>query len=347
MKKRIIPLALALLMVVALIPSALAAGSTVTQVFDIRGGRNVTLEFTNVTSQVVKDYSMATAPDIAFAKNTTVIYCDAPTTITLRPNNGEEHAAVIALPYLYNVAEDSIKWDLKYYEALYTYDNNGNISSWEYYTTEKSDTPYITMSIGNQTFAYALADGSSITFTQPGEYPLDIIVDGSKSEGYPICIVVGSNAHTEPSPEPAPTPAPAPSPTATPNAAKVILDGKETAFDAYTINQENYFKLRDVAYVFNSTRVQFDVALVNSVITLTSKVAYKPDGSEMKSKGTVIKTPVLNKSKIILDGKEVELTAYTIDGNNYFKLRELAQAFDFYVGYDGTITIDTSKTYAA
>jgi len=62
------------------------------------------------------------------------------------------------------------------------------------------------------------------------------------------------------------------------------------------------------------------------------------------------KTAVPTSSKILLDGKEVAFTAYNIDGNNYFKLRDIGQAFDFGVDWDGarnTIVIDTGKGYAA
>jgi hypothetical protein len=40
---------------------------------------------------------------------------------------------------------------------------------------------------------------------------------------------------------------------------------------------------------------------------------------------------------------------YEIDENNYFKLRDIAESFDFRVSYDGLtnkIVIDTSKPYA-
>lgn len=142
-------------------------------------------------------------------------------------------------------------------------------------------------------------------------------------------------------------PAPVSALVAAPNASAIVVDGEIVSFDAYTINSENYIKLRDVAYTLNGTRVQFNVSY-DGMINITSGTAYTPDGSEMKSKGTANKTPVLNKAKIMLNGKEVELTAYTIDGNNYFKLRELAQTFDFGVGWDGstsTITVDTSVPY--
>ena len=48
------------------------------------------------------------------------------------------------------------------------------------------------------------------------------------------------------------------------------------------------------------------------------------------------------------DGSEVQFTAYHIEGNNYFKLRDIGEAFDFGVDWDeaaATIRIDTSKGY--
>ena len=48
------------------------------------------------------------------------------------------------------------------------------------------------------------------------------------------------------------------------------------------------------------------------------------------------------------DGAEVQLTAYNIGGNNYFKLRDIGAAFDFGVEWDGaqnSIVIDPTKSY--
>jgi hypothetical protein len=53
-------------------------------------------------------------------------------------------------------------------------------------------------------------------------------------------------------------------------------------------------------------------------------------------------------SKIYLDGEETAFDAYLINGNNYFKLRDIMQIFDVYVGWDDeteTITLDISNSY--
>ena len=75
---------------------------------------------------------------------------------------------------------------------------------------------------------------------------------------------------------------------ATPTAATVMVDGRVVAFDAYNIDGNNYFKLRDLAYTLNGTAKQFSVEWDgdNNAINLTGGKAYEPDGSEMAAKGT-------------------------------------------------------------
>jgi len=137
---------------------------------------------------------------------------------------------------------------------------------------------------------------------------------------------------------------------ASPTSSTVLVNGTKVAFDAYNINGNNYFKLRDLAYTLNGTVKQFEVGYDSATraITLTSGKSYTTDGSEMIGKGAGNKDASPTTSKIYMDGKEVQFTAYNIGGNNYFKLRDIGAAFDFGVDWDGaaqTISIDTSKIY--
>jgi uncharacterized protein YkwD len=53
-------------------------------------------------------------------------------------------------------------------------------------------------------------------------------------------------------------------------------------------------------------------------------------------------------STVLINGVEVSVEAYNIDGSNYFKLRDIGQAVDFAITWDGNnnrILIDTSKRY--
>jgi hypothetical protein len=146
------------------------------------------------------------------------------------------------------------------------------------------------------------------------------------------------------------TPPPNATENAAPTASTVLVNGVETAFDAYNIKNNNYFKLRDLAYVLSGTEKQFEVGWdsSNNSISLTSGKPYTTVGGEMTSKGAGVKTAHPTSSKIFLDGKEVAFTAFNIEGNNYFKLRDIGAVFDFGVDWDGprnTIIINTSKKY--
>ncbi len=55
-------------------------------------------------------------------------------------------------------------------------------------------------------------------------------------------------------------------------------------------------------------------------------------------------------STVLVNGEKTGFDAYSINGNNYFKLRDIGQTFDFGINWDGgsrTITIDTSVPYTA
>jgi hypothetical protein len=138
--------------------------------------------------------------------------------------------------------------------------------------------------------------------------------------------------------------------TASPASATVVVNGESVAFDAYNIGGSNYFKLRDLAYALSGTEKQFDVGWdgAANAISLTGGRQYTAVGGEMDGKGAGNKAATPTGSKIRLDGAEVSFTAYNIGGNNYFKLRDVGEAFDFGVAWDGasnTVMIDTGAGY--
>lgn len=156
----------------------------------------------------------------------------------------------------------------------------------------------------------------------------------------------------EPKEEPQTPSVPPAAAAAAPTSSTVLVNGEKKAFDAYSIDGNNYFKLRDLAFVLSGTDKQFQVGWDGeaNAISLTSGEAYTSVGGEMEGKSAGKQPAKPTSSKILLDGKEVSLTAYEIGGNNYFKLRDIGQTFDFGVGWDDasrTITIDTSVGYTA
>ncbi len=141
--------------------------------------------------------------------------------------------------------------------------------------------------------------------------------------------------------------------TAALTSSSVHVNGSSVAFEAYNIDGSNYFKLRDLAQVLNGTAKQFQVGYdsTNKAITLTSGESYTAVGGELTATtNTGSVEAALSSSSIYLDGTKINLTAYTIGGNNYFKLRDAAEALDFGVTWDSstsTIGIDTTTGYTA
>ncbi|MHC1695666.1 MAG: transglutaminase domain-containing protein [Eubacteriales bacterium] len=139
--------------------------------------------------------------------------------------------------------------------------------------------------------------------------------------------------------------------TALASDCSVLVNGRPVSFQAYNIKDNNYFKLRDIAYVLNGTGKCFEVRWdeVKNAISLMSGWAYSAVGGELTFSGNATAiSAVPTTSDIYLDGLKISLTAYNINGNNYFKLRDIANAIDFGVMWDelsNSISIDTSIKY--
>jgi hypothetical protein len=191
--------------------------------------------------------------------------------------------------------------------------------------------------------------GCSATLTKPGYYYVNFVYEALAGSTDVMIHVVGDGAASEVPAVQTPS-APSEKAAAKPTASKVLVNGESTSFEAYNINGNNYFKLRDLATAVNGTKKQFEVEWSADVkaINLVSEKAYTSVGGEMTAGDGTSKNAVLNTSKIYKDGQEIALTAYNINGNNYFKLRDIAGAFNIGVTWDGTtntIGIDTTMDY--
>lgn len=125
-------------------------------------------------------------------------------------------------------------------------------------------------------------------------------------------------------------------PTAHVSRHKVTLNGAKADLAAYTINGSNYFKLRDLAKALDGLNTNFEVTwnAAQQRIDLTSKTAYTAVGGEQAALPAGNKAASLTNASVYLDGKPLNLTAYSIGGNNYFKLRDLGDALGFGVDWN-------------
>lgn len=136
--------------------------------------------------------------------------------------------------------------------------------------------------------------------------------------------------------------------------ATVLVNGKQVSFEAYGINGNNYFKLRDLAYALTGSAKQFNVWAEGTGSALTVRLkqntAYVPVGGEMKNSGSTATAAYKHVPKAQLEGSALTLTTYAINDYNYVKLRDVGAALDFGVEWDAnarSIVINTGAHYTA
>lgn len=134
--------------------------------------------------------------------------------------------------------------------------------------------------------------------------------------------------------------------TAYPATMTVMLDGKQVKPVGYNINGNNYYKLRDIALILNGTTAQFGVSWDKSTrsMNLTPGSNYEAVGGELGAIPTKNATAQTSNETVLINGIKASLTAYNVDGYNYFKLVDLGDALGFDVGYESktrTVLITT------
>ncbi len=138
---------------------------------------------------------------------------------------------------------------------------------------------------------------------------------------------------------------------AIPSGWSIFVDGELTQLRGYNIGGTNYYKLRDIAMAVNGSEKQFNVSwnAEKGEIHMKTKAPYTVLGGELGGVNGGNKKAVSTKSPIYLDGSPVEYTAYYIDGNNYFRLRDILKTFDIGLNWSAdnkTVHINTGVSYA-
>lgn len=112
----------------------------------------------------------------------------------------------------------------------------------------------------------------------------------------------------------------------------------------YNINDNNYFKLRDVGKLagfgvdWNEDTRTVEISTTRTAPELTGIADTAVTGATAKP----------TDQRITVDGKEVSMTAYKIKGNNYVKLRDIGKTINFSVSFNmatKAVSIDPNGTY--
>lgn len=140
-----------------------------------------------------------------------------------------------------------------------------------------------------------------------------------------------------------------------PDATVVVIDDEINYYMPYNIDGNNYFKLRDIAYALSGSSKQFEVVWdeTSSSIQLIENQPYTPVGGENKMQSALFMEQhiaVPTEANIYLNGEKLDIAAYSIQGNNYFKLRDLGEALNFSVEWNERtkrIEIETAFDYVS
>lgn len=159
-------------------------------------------------------------------------------------------------------------------------------------------------------------------------------------------IVPDSGSTTPSQPEQPAEPA-----TASPTNDKLEVNGNAADPTVYKINGSNYFKIRDVAALLNGTEKQFAVGYDGSknAVTATTGQGYARQPGDLAGAPAGGSQPAEpSNDAIYVDGQKITAEVYKINGSNYFKLRDLGKALNFYVGWsaDRGMYIETNKPYS-
>ena len=125
--------------------------------------------------------------------------------------------------------------------------------------------------------------------------------------------------------------------TATNSNAKLMVNGVETEISGYTVNDSNYYKIRDVAMILRTTAARFDVAWDESLsaIAISRGMKYTIVGGELSEENGTALNVEQNSAPVYVDGEEKEMLSYNINGSTYFKIRDIGDMVGFTVDWDG------------
>lgn len=99
----------------------------------------------------------------------------------------------------------------------------------------------------------------------------------------------------------------------------------------------------------NALKAAIGAGLKYVIIDTTPKTTSASNTSQSANAPIASSTAVVSSQKLNLDGRAIDIESYNINGNNYFKLRDLAALFNFGIDYDqasNTISINSNTNYS-
>lgn len=115
----------------------------------------------------------------------------------------------------------------------------------------------------------------------------------------------------------------------------ILLDGRSMQIDGFNINDNNYYKLRDIAYVLNGSDKQFDVVYDTEKSAIVMQLGTSYLGGKSSYDENNIKDIKIEEKQVTLylQDKYHQLLGYIINGNTYVKIRDVVKLLGIEIGW--------------
>jgi len=126
-------------------------------------------------------------------------------------------------------------------------------------------------------------------------------------------------------------------PEAVPGTETVLINGTEVTFNTYSLNGNEYYRLRDIAKSFMGTSKSISITedSVNHRLELKSNEYYTATGDELGTEPNTENAAVSKDNRsVIYDGSAAGISGYDINGEIYFTLNDLQSMMGFTLGTD-------------
>lgn len=218
----------------------------------------------------------------------------------------------------YYTKASEVRWGGVMELAAYTYASEKQTAAWYLDGVQQKVT-------AEYPYRYTL----NVDALAPGSHQVEVVFSNGAAKAYNFTVAVAE---------------------AMPTNDRLYVNGQLQTPSIYKIDGSNYFKIRDIAMLLNGSKRQFAVGYdaATACVTLTTGEGYAPNGSELAGPSSGGQKQALrSNNSIYLNGKKQDLAVYKIDGSNYFKLRDLGEMLDFYVGWDPAtgVTISGASGY--
>lgn len=120
---------------------------------------------------------------------------------------------------------------------------------------------------------------------------------------------------------------------AKPSPYQIIVNNQSKDIVGYDINGSTYLSIRQIAEVINATASRFSITWDKNKSAIIINIGEMYQSSVKVTNQKISSNAIPIESRIYIDGKEVILSTYNINGTTYFKLRDLGELIKIQINW--------------